>query len=359
MFRKFIRLLLDQRGVWTTEMAVTGVTAIDSVIPEYWADGIIPDGNRESFWGGLSGKEGSRMPIIDKTGPLKQKGDQITFSAIAQLMGAGRTGEAVLKSYEEILTVGTFTVTADVIRHAVAVSRKSTKQANFDEVQRARTLLTDWFGRKLDSDTFTAITGSSAVETLYAGEANSAVGSLNATDGDTFGMAEIEMLRMALLRQGATPLKVQKVNGRSVPVFGIAYGEIEEYNLNQNSTFVQAIRESFERFREGGKHPLFNGAVGMYRNMILYPYYSMLPIPQGTPLRPETTVYATLITSATTLSVGGATASSGSTADYTTYFASSGSLQVEDEILSYTSKTVNTFAGLTRGGCFTQRPELL
>jgi N4-gp56 family major capsid protein len=349
LFKKLsflLSILSDDRG-WTTEMAVTGISEIDSAIPEHWAAGVIHDGNRESFWGALSGPEGSRMPVITKTGPLKQNGDLIHFQTVAQLMGSGVTGESVLKGNEETLSIGTFTVTADVVRHAVAVSKKSTFQANFDEVKTAGQLLKEWMGRKMDADAFAEMLNYSG-EVIYANSKTSD-GTLNSTDGDHFGINEIELIRMALLRKGALPLKVVKQNGRSVPVYGIVYGEVEDYRLNTNTTFVQSVRDALERFRQGGNHPLFQGAIGMYRNCILYPYYSLLQIPQGTPLRPETIVYATIVTAGTTLSVGGASASSGATPDYTQFFASSGSLQVEDEIISYTSKTVNTFAGLTRG----------
>ena len=36
-------------------------------------------------------------------------------------------------------------------------------------------------------------------------------------------------------------------------------------------------------------------------------------------------------------------------ASYTLYFATSGSLQIDDEIISYTGKSVSSFTGLTRG----------
>lgn len=353
---KFLRTLFksaitDQYG-WTTEMSVTGVTEIDEAIPNFWADGIIHDGNRESFWGGLSGKEGSFMPVIDKTGQLKKNGDYITFNTIEQLMGTGITGESVLKGNEEKLGIGSFSVSADVIRHAVAVSRKSTKQANFEEVQTAKTLLKDWFGRRLDYDVFNTILASDYVSTIYA-NSKTAEGSLNTVDGDYIGPSEINLIRMALIRQGALPLKISKVNGRSIPVYGLVYGEMEEYWLNQNTTFVSTVKEAWERFKgDNDKHPLFNGAVGIYRNMILYPYYSVLPIPQGTPLRPETTLSATLATADVTAYVG--VAANGNTlANFTQYFATSGSLQIADEVISYTGKSVSTFTGLTRGASST------
>lgn len=348
LLKNLLLFLRDQRG-WTSEMTVTGISAIDAAIPNFWGDDIIPDGDRQSFWGGLSGKEGSRMPLIDKTGPLKKKGDQITFNTLAQLMGTGVTGESVLKGKEEKLAIGTFTVGADIVRHAVAVSEKSTLQANFAEVNRAKSLLTEWMGRKRDADVFTTILDSSNVDTLYA-HSKGSVGELNETDADFFTAAEIELMRMALIRQGATPLSTKKSNGRIIPVYGLVFGEIEDYRLNQNTAFVNAIKESWVRFKEGSTHPLFSGVVGMYRNMLLYPFYSLLPIPQGTPLRPETIVYTTLTAGATTLTVGTAIPSGSSiTPDFTAFFASSGSLQVEDEILSYTDKTNDTFSGLSRG----------
>jgi len=352
LLHKLFLILKDTRADWSTEMSVTGISEVDAAIPNYWADSILPDGNRESFWGGLSGKEGSRMPIIDKTGPLKQKGDYLTFNTIAQLMGTGVTGESVLKGQEEKLGIGSFSVAPDIVRHAVAVSRKSTLQANFDEVKMARTLLVDWFGRKLDYDVFNSILDSTAVSTIYANSKTSEA-NLNTTAGDYFGPSEINMIRLALIRQGATPLKMIKENGRSIPIYGCVFGEVEEYWLNQNTTFVQAVREAWERFKGSqGSHPLFNGAVGIYRNVLLYPYYSVLPIPQGTPLRPETTLSATLTTAATTASVGVA-ADTNTLANYTLYFASSGSLQIEDEIISYSGKSISSFTGLTRGASST------
>lgn len=306
------------------------------------------DGNRESFWGSLAGKEGSRMPVIDKTGPLRKAGDQITFSVIEQLMGAGVTGESVLKGEEEKLGVGTFTVSADIVRHAVAVSRKSTKQGNFNEVQRCRQLLTDWFGRKLDGDIFTTITGSSDVDTIYANDKTSTA-DLNDTDGDYFGPTEIRRIRLALQRQGAIPLKLNKVNGRSIPVYGCVFNEVDEERLYSNTVFTQTIRESWQRIKaQGDMHPLYQGALGIYNNMLLYPYYGILPIPQGTALRPETTLSATLATSGAT-AYAGVAGDSNTKASYTLYFASSGSLQIEDEIISYSGKTISTFTGLTRG----------
>jgi len=344
----FRSILMCQSGVSTLDsLVVTGVADIDDVIPEFWADGVFADGNRDSFWGALTGSEGTMMPVIDKTGPLRQKGDQLSFSVISQLMGTGVTGENQLLGNEESLSVGTFTVSADFVRHAVGITKKADRQANFSQVKSAGVLLKDWMSRKMDADIFTLITADTN-ETIFA-NSKSSVGELNADDGDVFGPTELDLVRLALLRKGALPIVAKLNNGRKVPIYGCVFSEVEEYRLNQNTVFVQSIQNALKRFDGDGDHPLFKGAIGVFKNMVLYTYYSLLPIPQGTPLRPESTVFATLTTTATTLSVGGATTATSTQPDFTIYFASSGSLQVEDEIISYSGKGKNSFTGLTRG----------
>lgn len=339
-------IMKSQKG-WTSELAVTGVSAIDDCIPEFWAPGIMVDPDRESFWGQLSGKEGSGLPVIDKTGPLKSKGDQVTINSVAQLMGSGVTGESVLKGNEEQRVVSKVTITADIVRHAVAITAKAKRQDNVDTVLSIQKGLRSWMIRRMDND-LTKCVLDNCDNFLYS-NSRASEGALYEAGGDVFGLQEIEMIRLALSRSGAIPIQATKENGRTVPVFGIMYGEIEEYNLNQNTAFMQNVRGAWERFNGGNKNPLFSGVVGMYRNCLLYPYYSTLALPQGTPLRPESTVYATLTTTATTLTVGGASATTGVTPDYTLFFADSGSLQIEDEVISYTGATNNTFTGLSRG----------
>lgn len=288
------------------------------------------------------------MPIIDKTGPLKNSGDTLHFNTIAQLMGTGVTGENVLKGNEETLSIGIFSVTCDVVRHGVTVSRKSTKQANFQEVKTAGSLLKEWMTRKMDSDAFTTIIDN-ASSTLYAGSGHTDHSTLRDNNGDEFGMSEIDMIRLALMRNGADPIQISRSNQRTVPVYGIVIGEIEEYRIYQNTAFLQTLRETWSRFAAGGSHPLINNAIGMFKNCLIYRYYSVLPIPQGTALRPETVLDGAHNTTVTHLSVGGASASTGVTPNYTLFFASAGSLQIDSEVLSYTGKTNNSFTGVSRG----------
>ncbi len=93
--------------------------------------------------------------------------------------------------------------------------------------------------------------------------------SFNKTDGDYFGPSEIDAIRLALSRQGATPISTEMINGRPRPLYGVVFSEIEEHQLKQNSSFKQDIREAYEQFTGVNKHPIFNSAIGKYGQMML------------------------------------------------------------------------------------------
>lgn len=353
LFALMFGVMSDCAG-YTNSLNIGGVSDVAAAIPTHWAKGIVEDGSRKGFWGALTGKEGSQMPVIQKTGPLGESGNTLVINTIAQLMGSGRTAEDVLRGYEEKLSVGSYCVSADMVRHAVALTRKSTFQANFDQVAQAKALLTDWMTRKMDADAFSALLAKTG-ENLYPSGITSED---SLTSSDRFSPTEIEAIRLALIRKGARPIQIRKQNGQEVPVYGIAFGEVEEYYLNNDSTFLTNVRESWERFVGKNEHPIFNNVIGMYRNCLLYRYYSTLDIPQGTPLRPETTVYATLTTTATaSMTVGGAALtgpdSQDVTPNYTQFFGSTGKILIDSEAITYTGKTNNTFTGLTRGALST------
>lgn len=336
-------LLFDVKAS-STDIAATDTASIDAAIPEYWAKGIMEDSTEQEFWAMLSGGEKSMMPVIDKTGQLRNNGDQLTINTIGQLMGAGVTGESTLQGNEEVLAVGSFTVTADVVRHAVGVNWKADKQSNFNTGVVTRTLLGEWMSRKRDDDIFFLILDETTEDIYANGQAS--ISALS-TQNEIFGKQEIDTIRLSLIKKGAKPISMTKVNGRKKPIFGLVLDQVEEHYLMQDTNILQSMREALPRDEKN--NPLFKGALGMYNNMLIYSYYSTLQYPAGSALRPETIVFATLTTTATTLTVGGATPTTGSSPDFTKYFASSGSLQIEDEVISYTGKTANTFTGLTRG----------
>lgn len=339
MFKKLIAFLLESllnnRGV---TLNVTGVADVDDAIPTGWEKGVQIDGVVKAFFKKFMGKEGSKMPVIYKTEAAKAKGDTIIFNTIARLYSAGVSGESTLQGNETKLSVGSFTMTLEMYRNAVAITRKSTFQANFDQIKIAGMLNTDWGQREIDSQIFEELLTCTG-ETIYANAANRSTidGLLTA---DKFGTTELDLIYLSLLRKKALPIAVAVDNGEEIPLYGCIISGIDSYHLRGNTTWLNGMREAAVR---GEKNPLFTRAYGKYGGLLVYVYEGMAGV-QGTPIRPEATVEGTLTTAATTITVG-----SDSKENLTRFFGSTGTLQIEDEFITYTGKGNITFTGCTRG----------
>jgi len=115
--------------------------------------------------------------------------------------------------------------------------------------------------------------------------------------------------------------------------------------LRADTVWNEANRVAMLR---GEDNPLFTGALGMYNGVLIYTHYGMAGY-QGTPIRPEASIYGSHNNSVGTITVGVSTAK-----NYTRFFTSTGTIAIvnaskEKEFVSYTGKTNNTFTGCTRG----------
>lgn len=318
---------------------------LDYNIPEIWEKRLRLDASRKSFWGPMKGGEGSEKPIIEKEDFVNQAGDVIHIQVMSELYGPGVTGETALRGAEDKLSTGQFDLSVDWLRKAVALTKKVKKQVNFEVMQEARVRIGNWLARELDKDVFTELLADSS-DTLYGGNATSA-----ATIGsdDTFTTAELDKIKLALDRKGAVPLSVERDGGQETYHYGTVISEVEEYNLRGDDRWLEAVKYAQLR---GEKNPIFTGRPVEWNGLLVYTLRGVKAAGciQGTPLRPETTVYGELAADTTTVTVGGAAAASaGQQKQYTQFFATSGTLTIGTEEITYTGKTYRTFTTCTRG----------
>ena len=343
LLKRLFSLLFNNRGTSDTLINVTGVSDIDNAIPDKWAPGAFLDGVAKSFWKKFMGKEGSRMPIItsNQFAPKGAKTNNVVFNTLAQMYSSGVSGETVLKGSESKLKTGVFCITPELYRNAFGITKKSTWQANFDEVQRAGELVKIWANTEISFQIFESLLGVGSAQTLYANSRTS-IDTLVSTD--KFGTTELDLGWLALKRMGAMPIAVTADNdGEEIPVFGVVIDAIDMYNLQASSSWVQGKREAYSG--QGEKSPIFTRALGKYGGLLVYEFSGISGAEErGSPLRPECQIYGTLTTAATTITVG-----SDSDENLTRFFATAGTLQIEDEFVTYTSKTNITFVGCTRG----------
>lgn len=324
---------------------LTTKSTLDNAIPEYWDKKLRIDAARKAFWSKFEGKEGSEMPIIRRDDFTKKAGDLVHIQTISQLGGDGVTGESTLEGNEEQLALGQFDLSVDWLRHAVAFTKKATKEALFNAIMAANGLLSSWMARRMDADLFIELVTTLAPDTLYAGDATS---SATLGTNDTFGTTELDRIRLALLRKGAIPIRIIRKNKMEYPVFACVISEMDEYNLIADSVWVQTQQRVGPRTED---NPLFTMALGLYHGMLVYTHNGIAKY-QGTPIRPEAAIYGAHNDSVATITVGVNT-----NKNYTKFFPSSGTLAIvnssgEKEFVSYAAKTNNTFTTAGRGASY-------
>ncbi len=346
MWKYLFSLLRNNRGAVTLNMhtiANATTTGLDYAIPEFWNKRLYDDGMRKAFWGArFEGREGSSRPIITKDDFTKGPGDALHFQVMSELISSGVTGESGLQGNEDKLSMSQFSLTVDWIRNAVAFTEKLERRVNFSIVQVARQRLSNWMARYIDEGLFAEILTATSVEKLYSGDAadEDALG-----DNDTFGTEEIDRIKLALQRKGAIPISTKMNNGEELDTYGIVISELDEYWLKGDPVWQQAQREAGIR---GETNRIFTGALGIYNGMILYVHRSIksgLNV-QGSPLRPEARLFATLSAGDTDPAGGDNTK-----ANYLKFFpAGGGTLKIDDEEMTYSGKANSyTFTVTSRG----------
>jgi len=352
----FLSLLFSQIGTSPTSMQSMNTDTdadADYAIPEIWEKRLRLDASRKSFWGNKKGKELSGKPIIEKTQLVNEPGDAIHIQTCTGIYGPGVEGETELRGKEDKFTVGQFDISVNWLRKAIAFTKKVKKAVNFDMTQQARTLISDWLGRELDSKVFTDLY-SDVSNTIYAGNATSEA---TLGDGDTLTTAELDKIKLIMDRIGAIPISVRKKNGEETNNYGVVISELDEYNLRGDDRWLEAARQALARSEE---NPLFRGGPVEWNGLFVYTLRGVKAggCVQGSPIRPECSLFsggagaaaATLNASDTTIYIGSAAITpAGQRRDFTKFFASTGTIRIGSEDISYTGKTYRSFTGCTRG----------
>jgi len=346
--RLWATLSLNEKGTSPTSMVAMNTDSdsdLDYNKPEIWQARLRMDAARKSFFGPMKGAELSGQPIIEKSDFVNQAGDVIHIQVMTELYGPGVTGETELRGNEDKMSTGQFNVAVDWLRYAVAFTKKVKKQVNFDIMAQARTLISNWLGRKLDKEAFSELL-TEASNTLYAGNGTSEA---TLSDDDTFTTQELDKIKLAMDRLGAQPISIEGKSGQETYHYGVVISEIDEYNLRGDSKWLEAVQYAHLRSE---KNPIFSGRPVEWNGLLVYTLRGVKAANcvQGSPLRPETVLYGELSAEATTVTVGGAAAASaGQQKQYTAFFGSTGTLKIGSEEITYTGKTYRTFTGCTRG----------
>lgn len=274
---------------------VTLPADVDPTIPEIWARSVLREHKVAGFWRNMIGKEGSGMPVIQKSELLNKPGDLIHIGVTNPLSGTGVRGdERVLTGAEEKLTTSSIKVSPQNYAHAVRWNRRANKKNMVELRSEAKMRLAEWGRTLTDTERFRFFLsdGSSATEgdanqVPFAGEAYTpnlyvagelANEDLIANATGLLTVRDLQVIQVTLDDQKAKPIRT--VEGESVYVAVVSPNAA--FNLKRDPEYQEYVKLARER---AATNPLFTGALAMIDGIVVFAHRN---VPRFTNIHADT-----------------------------------------------------------------------
>lgn len=245
-------------------MAKTIFTTSNALTKKAWEEKLFRDALKDAYFSRFMGKDANSLCQV-KTDLVKEKGDKITFGIRMRLAGSGVTSGQTLEGNEESLVTYDHSITLEQYRHAVRDNGALDRQrAMFSIDEESKSALKGWGSEKIDQLAFDAIVDS-PTKIFYGGDAT---GTGDVEAADLITPALISKVRVWCKGGGGrvqTPLRPVRVGGKSYFIL-LVHPDVM-YDLKQDSTFAQAVREARER---GKENPLFTGAAAIWDGVVIH-----------------------------------------------------------------------------------------
>ncbi|WP_208439718.1 MULTISPECIES: N4-gp56 family major capsid protein [Bartonella] len=276
-------------------MALTTVRADDPHAISTWSKLLNTEVSKAIPIAPLIGK-GSNSIIQLKTETQKGRGDCVTFSLRAQLLGRGVTSGQTLEGNEEALQFLHDRLYIDELSHAVRVENEGSiaqQRTTFDLRDEAKDGLVDWYADRLSLMFFIQACGYTArtisfegrmidIENVHYGfneplapsskriirpDSKTKDEELSEAPKHSFSLKLIdEAVKMAKL---ANPkIRPVRVNGESVYVLYLHPTQVMQLRTNtETGQWLDIQKAAYTGSR--AQNPIFDGSLGMYNGVIL------------------------------------------------------------------------------------------
>lgn len=267
-------------------MATTTVASGASLDPVWVQEKVISQyAARENFWAKYTGEgPGSVIQLVNtfKSNP----GDIVKVHIFSKLASAGVDSDGTMENNEDSLTPNAQTLYLDQKRNAVRLGGRLTEQRSAIDLRKQAgyalgtwgkdwltELITVYLSGRRGTRTltvlptgFTAFGGNALAtpdsgHTLWAGSAATEA-AMTANDKMTSALLDKAIAKIRLLINSGTPMRPINDQGDYLCVLTPE----QEYDLWQDADFVSAQQYAADR---GSKNPLFTGAIGRWKNLIL------------------------------------------------------------------------------------------
>lgn len=223
------------------------------------------------------------VQFFDET--QKREGDTIKYDLLANLSGEGTLGDNEISGTEESPVTHQDSFVIDQLRHAVLVKGAMSQQrVPFNKRDQAKRLLSTWWEERYDLSLINQLSGNS-IQTnikytglqavvapdsghqIYGGGRTTAA---TLVSGDKFTLDLIDKC-VAKAHTMATPIKPIKLKG--MELFGVMLlHPFQTRSLRENYSSGQ-WGDIQKAAMSGGQitgNPIFNGAIGLYGNVLLH-----------------------------------------------------------------------------------------
>lgn len=239
----------------------TEVLTGDAVTVKRWASRLWVEMPRAIYWAKFMKTNDMNAIIEVKEDLVGQPGDQITFTLLRKLTGAGVSGDTTMEGSEEAMVPYSDTVVLDQVRNAVRLKGKlSERRTAWSQRNAAKTILQSWMAETIDDDIFTQF-DSSPSTALYGG---SATATANITTSDKVTPSLFNRA-VAKSRKAVPKIWPVRLNGKDLFV-AVLHTDVA-YDLEQDSTWQNFQRDAAMR---GDDNPIFTGMTGMIGGVIIH-----------------------------------------------------------------------------------------
>lgn len=251
-------------------MAKTAFTTSNALTKKLWEEQLFRDTMKEAYFSRFMGSTAESLVHVNSK-LEKSKGDRVTFGIRMRLAGSGVTSGQTLEGNEEKLVTYDYSLSLEQYRHAVRDNGQLDRQrAVFSIDEESEAALKSWGSEKIDQLAMDALTASPTK--IFYGDGTT-TGTI--TTAGKLTPALISKAKTWALGGGGraqTPLRPIRISGKNHLVL-VVHNDVM-YDLKQDSTFAQAVREAEVR---GKENPIFSGAAAIWDGVIIHEH-EVVPI---------------------------------------------------------------------------------
>lgn len=255
-------------------------TIPQSLVLKAWAKKTYEAGIHEAFFSRFMGTDAKAI-VHRKEELSKGRGTKINIPLLLPLSGAGVLGDNILEGNEEALQYRDFEVELFRVRNAVRLEGEYEEQKTQIDMRRdARTALSAWIAKYVDTSIFAVLTGvqpswaTTAAQfpfPLSAPTANRVVfgGTATAESGittaDKFSADLIGIAKRKATANEDTAIRPVNVDGHDTYCMVITPNQARD--LRNDQKWIEAQKHANIR---GEKNPIFSGAMGIYEGVVIH-----------------------------------------------------------------------------------------